>query len=274
MPELPEVETVKRTLASLIVGKTISEVEIRLPRLIRQPDPEEFAWRLQGLTVRGIGRRGKYLLLAVPPYTLVLHLRMEGKLSLHEQGEPYEKHVHLVFRFTDGSELRYKDVRTFGTFDLIPEGDWERVSGLARLGPEPLADDFTPAVLRQRLERKTRSPIKAALLDQSVVAGLGNIYVDEALFQAGIDPRRRVETMTEEELMRLYAAIRDVLQRGIRAGGASVRSYRNGKGEMGYFQLQIAVYGRKGQPCSRCGGEIERIVVGGRGTHLCPRCQT
>lgn len=273
MPELPEVETVKRTLNQLVTGKTIASIDIRLPRLIRQPEPDEFAVLLPSLTIREVDRRGKYLLLKMPPYWLVIHLRMEGKLSLHPSDDPVEKHVHIILRFTDGSELRYKDVRTFGTFDLIPKRETERIPGLAALGPEPLSSDFSPDVLWERLRRKKRSPIKSALLDQTVVAGLGNIYVDEALHQARLSPLKKVGALNKKQTARLFEAIRDVLKRGIAAGGASVRSYLNGKGEMGYFQLQIHVYGKKGDPCPTCGHPIDRIVVGGRGTHYCSQCQ-
>lgn len=273
MPELPEVETVKQILHPRLVGKTIERTEVKLPRMVRQPEPDEFVRLLQGLHVEAVDRRGKYLLIQLPPYTLVIHLRMEGKLSLHSSQEPLAPHVHLVFSFTDGTELRYKDVRTFGTFDLIPRGKEERIPGLAGLGPEPLSRKFTQKGLVEKLERKRRSPVKAALLDQRVVAGLGNIYVDEALHQARIDPTRLVASLTESEVRKIHRAVRDVLRKGIRAGGASVRSYRNSNGDMGYFQLQIRVYGKKGEPCMVCGNEIERIVVGGRGTHICRKCQ-
>lgn len=273
MPELPEVETMRRTLSELILEKKIVDVEVRLPRLIRQPDPDEFARQLAGGQITDIRRRGKYLILEVPPHSLVMHMRMEGQLSLHSTGEPERPHTHIRFVFSDGSELRYRDVRQFGTMDLVPAGQWERVGGLKDLGLEPVGESFTLAAFRKVLERHPRRKLKALLLDQRALAGLGNIYTDEALYLARLHPETMVQELKPAQIRRLHQAIQEVLQRGIEAGGASVRTYLNGKGEMGYFQLQIQVYGRKGQPCPRCGRMIERIVVAGRGTHLCPRCQ-
>lgn len=274
MPELPEVETVRRTLRKHILGQRIVDITIHLPRLIRQPqDSELFQMQLRGLTIQDIDRRGKYLLFQLPPYTLVSHLRMEGKYSIHPIGEKVEKHTHLIFTLENGTELRYRDVRTFGTFDLVPQYDYSSIAGLYDLGPEPLDEDFTFNRFQEICKQKTSRNIKAFLLDQRNIAGLGNIYVDEALYFAKIHPERLVTSLKKTELQRLYDGIRQVLSDGIKAGGASVRTYRNGDGEMGYFQLQIQVYGRKGLPCHCCGTEIERIVVAGRGTHICPHCQ-
>lgn len=274
MPELPEVETVRQTLRKHILGRTIVDIDIRLPRLIRQPEAvEEFKLMLNGLTIREIDRRGKYLLFQIPPFTLVSHLRMEGKYSIHSAGEEIEKHTHVIFVLDNQTELRYRDVRTFGTFDLVPQGNFDSISGLVSLGPEPLEDTFTFEQFRKICNQKTTRNIKAFLLDQTNIAGLGNIYVDEALFYAKIHPEREVSSLTKIELEQLYAGIRKSLSDGVRAGGATVRTYRNSEGEMGYFQLQIEVYGRKGLPCNRCGTPIERIVVAGRGTHICPKCQ-
>ncbi len=274
MPELPEVETVRQTLRKHILGRNIVDIDIRLRRLIRRPEViEEFRLMLIGQTIQEIERRGKYLLLQIPPYTLVSHLRMEGKYSIHQQGDEIEKHTHVIFTLDDHSELRYRDVRTFGTFDLVPQGQYESISGLASLGPEPLEDTFTLEIFRDICSKKTSRNIKAFLLDQTNIAGLGNIYVDEALFYAKIHPEREVSSLRKEELEQLYIGIRKSLSDGVKAGGATVRSYRNSDGEMGYFQLQIEVYGRKGMPCNQCGTPIERIVVAGRGTHICPKCQ-
>lgn len=274
MPELPEVETVRQTLRKHILGRRIIQVDIRLPRLIRQPHTiEEFILNVTGLTITEIERRGKYLLFQMPPFTLVSHLRMEGKYAIHAFGDEVDKHTHVIFTLDDGRELRYRDLRTFGTFDLVPQNRFDSISGLATLGPEPLEEAFTLSMFQQICKRKTARNIKAFLLDQTTVAGLGNIYVDEALFYAGIHPEREVSTLKNKEIEKLYEGIRKCLSEGVKAGGASVRTYRNSDGEMGYFQLQIEVYGRKGQPCNRCGTLIERIVVAGRGTHICPHCQ-
>lgn len=274
MPELPEVETIKETLKQQILGERIADVKITLPRLIRTPkDPHLFRNRSVGLTITDITRRGKYLIFHLPPYRLISHLRMEGRYSVHRAGEPIEKHTHLIFLFQSGRELRYKDVRQFGTFDLVSEGEEHLPLGLTRLGIEPLTPAFTLEAFHRLLTKPTKRNIKAFLLDQKNVAGLGNIYVDEALFHAGIDPERPVSSLTAAERERLFAGIEEVLRQGIRAGGATVRTYRNASGEMGYFQLQLFVYGREGKPCYRCGNPIERIVVQGRGTHLCRHCQ-
>lgn len=273
MPELPEVETIKRTLEHQIVGKTVDEVSVFLPRIIKEPpDPELFGEMLQGRTVKGVGRRGKFLLIHLDPWVLVSHLRMEGRYRMESSEAPVEKHTHVIFRFTDKTELRYRDVRQFGTMHLWPKGEELERLPLVKLGPEPLSEAFTPEMFAQRLRsRKTR--MKALLLNQEFLSGLGNIYVDESLFSAGIHPERPVQSLTDDEVKRLYTSIRSTLVKAIEAGGSSVRSYVNGNGEMGMFQLRIQVYGRRGEPCPRCGEPIERRVVAGRGTHLCPRCQ-
>jgi formamidopyrimidine-DNA glycosylase len=273
LPELPEVETVRRTLQQLIVGKTIQDVTISLPRIIQHPDDVElFRQHLIGTTVTDVQRRGKFLKILCDPWVMVSHLRMEGKYRVVESSEPIEKHTHVIFHFTDGTELRYKDVRQFGTMHLFPLGEEEMNLPLKKLGPEPLSDEFTLEWFRQTLpKRKTK--IKAVLLNQEYLVGLGNIYVDESLFSAGIHPERSASALSEEEMERLYHSIKETLSKAIEAGGSSVRSYLNGQGEMGMFQLQIQVYGRKNEPCNRCGAPIERMVVAGRGTHICPKCQ-
>ncbi|MBH8603906.1 MULTISPECIES: DNA-formamidopyrimidine glycosylase [unclassified Thermoactinomyces] len=273
MPELPEVETVRRTLNKLVVGKTICDVTVHLPRLIREPaDVELFRKELVGTTITEIGRRGKFLKIVCPPWVLVSHLRMEGKYRLARQNEPYEKHTHVIFHFTDGTELRYRDVRQFGTMHLFPAGEEEQHLPLKKLGPEPLSDQFTLEWFQAALTRRM-TKIKAVLLNQEFLVGLGNIYVDESLFSAGIHPERPASSLSAAEVERLYHSIKKTLSEAIKSGGSSVRSYVNGEGEMGMFQLQIQVYGRKNEPCLRCGNAIERIVVAGRGTHFCPECQ-
>ncbi|MCH5584381.1 DNA-formamidopyrimidine glycosylase [Shimazuella sp. AN120528] len=273
MPELPEVETVRRTLSSLIVGKTIREVTVSLPRIIRKPDDiKEFADKLAGTTITSVDRRGKFLKLFADPYVLVSHLRMEGKYRMAKSTDPVEKHDHVIFHFTDGTELRYKDVRQFGTMDLFLRGEEDNDAPLGKLGPEPLSDEFTRQWFQSQLSKKT-TKIKALLLNQHFLVGLGNIYVDEALHRAKIHPERAAKSLTKKEVSELFQAIRETLQTAIDAGGSSVRSYVNGQGEMGYFQLQIKVYGRKNEPCYTCGNPISRLIVAGRGTHICNTCQ-
>ncbi|MCL6593007.1 MAG: DNA-formamidopyrimidine glycosylase [Alicyclobacillus sp.] len=272
MPELPEVETVRRALAQLLPGKTVDQVEVRLARLIRTPaDPDEFAASLQGLTLTDVRRRGKYLLFEYPPFVLVSHLRMEGQYRLTAADEPEAPHTHVVIHFTDGTQLRYRDVRQFGTMDLLPAGaDLPR--GLAELGPEPFDPALDAQAFYVRLHKR-QAPVKAVLLDQRCLAGLGNIYVDEALFLAGLHPQRAACRLTVRECAALLAAIRDVLTRAIAAGGSSVKSYVDGHGRHGGFQVELNVYSRTGQPCRRCGHPVEKLRIAGRGTHVCPVCQ-
>lgn len=272
MPELPEVENVKRSLESLVVGKTIKSVYVGLPRIIRTPDDAlRFQAELTDCTVEAVGRRGKYLIFDVPPFRLISHLRMEGQYRLAEGNEEVAPHTHVIFHFTDGSELRYRDVRQFGTMDLIAKGA-PLPRGLALLGPEPFDPNLTPAVFYRMLHKRT-APVKAVLLNQECIAGLGNIYVDEALFAAGIHPARSAGKLTKRQAEQLLKEIHIVLERAINAGGSSIRTYVNGYGRHGGFQMALAVYAREGQPCRRCGTLLEKTRVAGRGTHYCPKCQ-
>ncbi|PRS05804.1 DNA-formamidopyrimidine glycosylase [Bacillus halotolerans] len=273
MPELPEVETVRRTLTGLVRGKTIKSVEIRWPNIIKRPaEPEEFARNLAGETIQSIGRRGKFLLFNLDHYVMVSHLRMEGKYGLHQEEEPDDKHVHVIFTMTDGTQLRYRDVRKFGTMHLFKPGEEAGELPLSQLGPEPDAEEFTSAYLKARLA-KTNRAVKTALLDQKTVVGLGNIYVDEALFRAGVHPETKANQLSDKKIKKLHAEIKNTLQEAIDAGGSTVRSYINSQGEIGMFQLQHFVYGKIDEPCKNCGTMITKIVVGGRGTHFCAKCQ-
>ncbi|MED4788341.1 DNA-formamidopyrimidine glycosylase [Bacillus atrophaeus] len=273
MPELPEVETVRRTLTGLVRGKTIKSVEIRWPNIIKRPaEPEEFARNLIGETIQSIGRRGKFLLFHLDHFVMVSHLRMEGKYGLHQAEDPDDKHVHVVFTMTDGTQLRYRDVRKFGTMHLFHPGEEMRELPLSQLGPEPNDKEFTDAYLKERL-MKTNRAVKTALLDQKAVVGLGNIYVDEALFRAGIHPETKANQLSAKKIKKLHEEIKNTLQEAIDAGGSTVRSYINSQGEIGMFQLRHFVYGKKDKPCKTCGTMISKIVVGGRGTHFCAKCQ-
>lgn len=271
MPELPEVETVRRGLEALIVGKTILRVDVSLARIIRHPSVLEFQERLQNKRIESVGRRGKYLLFEVPPYTLVSHLRMEGQYRVAQPADSIAPHTHVIFYLSDDTELRYRDVRQFGTMDAISEFE-EMPSGVTALGPEPFDAALSAQSLRECLHRRN-APIKSVLLNQSCIAGLGNIYVDEALFLAGIHPLTKASRIGEKRAKLLLESIRDVLTRAIDAGGSSVRTYVNGYGRHGGFQMQLHVYGRNGEPCLRCGQPIEKTRLGGRGTHFCPNCQ-
>ncbi|MFC4183555.1 DNA-formamidopyrimidine glycosylase [Saccharococcus thermophilus] len=273
MPELPEVEIIRRTLIPLTVGKTIEEVQVFWPKIVQYPaDVTEFAETLKGQTIHDVERRGKFLKLMLDTHVLISHLRMEGRYVVWRKEDPIEPHTHVIFRFTDGTELRYRDVRKFGTMHLYRKGEEDARLPLSQLGPEPFSETFTANFLAKRL-RKTNRTIKTVLLDQTVVVGLGNIYVDESLFRAGIHPERIASSLTDEEVARLHREMVTILQEAIEKGGSTVRSYVNTQGESGTFQLQLFVYGRKGEPCKRCGQPIQKTVVAGRGTHYCPSCQ-
>lgn len=273
MPELPEVETVCRTLSELIIGKTIQEVRVTLPRIIRKPaDPDQFCLELKDETIRAVNRRGKFIKIIMDQIVLVSHLRMEGRYGLYDKDEPIEKHTHVFFTFTEGTELRYKDVRQFGTMDLFKRGEEDNLPPLQKLGLEPLDPSFTFERFRQAIKNKT-TKIKPLLLNQEYIVGLGNIYVDEVLFRAGIYPEKQANRLTKQQLEKLHQAIIETLTEAVDAGGSSIKSYVNGQGEMGMFQQQLNVYGRKGEPCHKCGTPIERFVLGGRGTHVCTKCQ-
>jgi formamidopyrimidine-DNA glycosylase len=273
LPELPEVETVRKTLENLVLNKTIQHVTITWPKMIKNPtEINQFIDALKGQTIKGIGRRGKFLIFYTDVYALVSHLRMEGKYAVYPKDEPYDKHTHVIFHFTDGTELRYKDVRKFGTMHLFKKSTEFEIPPLIDLGPEPFSEDFTLDYLSQKLQRTNRK-IKPTLLDQKIVVGLGNIYVDEALFRAKIHPETIANTLNKEQLLKLHQEIIKTLSEAVQKGGSTIRSYINSQGEIGMFQLELFVYGRKGESCKDCGQDLEKTVVGGRGTHFCPNCQ-
>ncbi|GIO31352.1 MULTISPECIES: DNA-formamidopyrimidine glycosylase [Paenibacillus] len=274
MPELPEVETVKRTLNQLVKGKVIDRVTVNLARIIQRPDDiDQFAFMLAGHTIQGVERRGKFLRILLDGLVLVSHLRMEGRYGVYASSDPVEKHTHVIFHFNDGTELRYKDVRQFGTMHLFKPGEEFHSPPLNKLGLEPLDPEFTVDKFKEALRGKT-SKIKAVLLNQAYVVGIGNIYVDESLFRVGIHPEQPANTLTDEQFRDLHQAVVATLSEAVEVGGSSIKSYVNGQGEMGMFQHQLKIYGRQNEPCVACGTPIEKTVVGGRGTHYCPNCQT
>ncbi|MEM7169195.1 MAG: bifunctional DNA-formamidopyrimidine glycosylase/DNA-(apurinic or apyrimidinic site) lyase [Pseudomonadota bacterium] len=281
MPELPEVETVVRGLRPKLEGRRLAQVLQRRDHL-RFPLPDEFVARLEGQGVTHITRRAKYMLIHLSGGEVLLcHLGMSGRMIIVEQGAktppPLDKHDHIVFTTDQGHQIRFNDARRFGMMDLAKSDDLDRHPLLSGLGPEPLGNDFNGPALAAALKGK-RSPIKAALLDQRVVAGLGNIYVCEALYFAGLSPRRQAYTVQGQRAERLAQAVRQVLQRAIAAGGSSLRDYVQADGEFGYFQHDWAVYGREGLSCPTCAqspepGHIKRLVQSGRSSFFCPRCQ-
>lgn len=273
MPELPEVETVKQTLKRLVQHKTIQDVEVFWPNIVKLPDDvEEFKSNLQQQTILDIHRKGKFILFELNDYMLISHLRMEGKYSVHAGGEPVKKHTHAIFSFTDGQELRYNDVRKFGTMHIVKKGAELEQKPLNQLGPDPFEAAFTFEYFYKKLH-KTERVIKSALLDQTIVAGLGNIYVDETLFQAKVNPLKKASKLTKKEVKTIQEEAKLILQHAIELGGTTVRTYVNSSGEMGMFQQALHVYGQENNPCKNCGKPIVKMKIGGRGTHVCMNCQ-
>lgn len=269
MPELPEVETVARALRPQLVGRSITGVRNTWPRHIDRPDSAELRHRLQGLTVRDATRRAKFLVFPLTgEETLIIHLRMTGHLAVVDASLPTDKHTHTVFELDNGQELRFRDTRKFGRVYLVQ--DPQEVLGA--LGPEPLADDFTAESLAAIIEGRKRL-LKPFLLDQSMIAGIGNIYADEALFYARLHPERRTDTLSRAEIEALHAGIRHTLALGIAREGASISTYVKPDGQKGDMQNAVNVFRRTGQSCYRCGDVIQRIIVGGRSTHYCATCQ-
>lgn len=273
MPELPEVETIKGTLEQLIINKTIAEVEVFWGNIIKKPDDvEQFKHLLMNQTFQSVKRRGKFLLFYLDDYCLVSHLRMEGKYRVVPSETKKHKHTHVIFNLTNKEALHYNDVRKFGTMHLHPIGEEMNHAPLKTLGPEPFDEDFTFDYFKQRLN-KTERYIKVALLDQTLVTGLGNIYVDETLFKAGVHPMRRAKTLTDQEIKKVQQAAIETLKEAVELGGTTIRSYVDSQGEMGMFQQELFVYGQENQACQHCGGEILKLKVAGRGTHICASCQ-
>lgn len=282
MPELPEVETVRRGLQPAMEGATIERAQVNRPDL-RWPFPERMAERLTGAKVTQLRRRSKYILADLDTNeSLLIHLGMSGRMTV--SGDPLgqfahdhpqaEKHDHVVFDMHNGARVTFNDPRRFGAMDLLPSDTTETHPLIAKLGPEPLGNDFHESYLAERLAGKN-TPIKSALLDQRIVAGLGNIYVCEALYRAGIAPKRKAGAISQARAHSLVPIIRQVLQEAIEAGGSSLRDFRQADGELGYFQHSFDVYGREGEPCKTpdCTSKISRITQSGRSSFYCPQCQ-
>jgi formamidopyrimidine-DNA glycosylase len=273
MPELPEVETIRLALQPHLVGRRFERVDINDPRLVRPFEPTAVAAELEGERVAALDRRGKYLVVRFESgRVLLIHLRMTGSLRHAAAGsladDPYRR---AVVKLDDGSDVAYRDVRRFGTWHLL-EPDEVDPYLQQRLGREPLERTFTARRLGERLAGR-KAPIKAALLDQRTVAGLGNIYVDEALWRAEVHPLRPAGTLEDDDIARLTKGIRQALRAGIARQGASLRDYSTPDGRRGRMQERFRVYGREGEPCPRCGTPIDKIRAGGRGTWYCPNCQ-
>jgi formamidopyrimidine-DNA glycosylase len=274
VPELPEVETIRAGLAPRLTGRTLDRVDILDPRLTRPEPPELVAAALEGEVVADVRRRGKYLIVVFESGRhLLVHLRMTGNV-LHPapEGRKDDPHVRAVVRLDDGSDVTYRDVRRFGTWELLEPGELEAYFAARRLGVEPLGRSFTAVGLGRSLAGR-RAPIKAALLDQRAAAGIGNIYADEALWYARVNPLTPAGELGEEQVAALREGVRKALRLGIRRQGATLRDYRGADGGRGRMQHEFRVYGREGEPCERCGTPIAKTRAAGRGTWYCPTCQ-
>jgi len=292
MPELPEVETIRRALEKPLQGGTVSKVELTLPRLLLDAKPLDMARSLPGQTVRGVIRRGKYLILEFDRDTVVFHLGMTGQLTFAPSdaienpefhrtvtgmqkpkgAHPVDKHTHLVLFLTNGGKLMFRDPRTFGKILFISGHKWADHPRVGKLGPEPLDLRIQPFLKEKKSDFSSR-PIKSLLLDQSFLAGVGNIYADEALFASGIHPRRLAKTLKPEERNRLMTHVKSVLKKGIKYQGTTFSDYRKPDGSSGDNYERLMAYGRGGRPCRRCGTVMKKTVVAQRGTVFCPKCQ-
>ncbi|MDR0691335.1 MAG: DNA-formamidopyrimidine glycosylase [Streptococcaceae bacterium] len=273
MPELPEVEIIRRGLEQYVLGKTIKKVDVLFAGIVDAPEVAVFSEKLQGERIEAILRRGKFLIFKLANHDLLSHLRMEGKYEFHEQKEEMvAKHVHVIFTFTDDTQLCYKDTRKFGRMTLVEKDQACFYKGLQKLGPEPTVADFSFLIFWKQLANLKKS-IKPLLLEQKLVVGLGNIYADEVLWKVQIHPRQPGNTLLQKEVSALHQAIIEILAQAIAKGGTTIRSYQNAWGKIGHFQSELKVYGRMGKPCFRCEAKIEKIQLTGRGTHYCPKCQ-
>lgn len=273
MPEMPEVEMIRRTLIHKVSGQRIKEVEFLLSRLVKWPSAGEFQAVLTGKVIVDLTRRGKYLLFHLDNHQImVVHLRMTGRLSYVTPGMEIDRFTRIIFKLDNGDRLIYGDTRTLGTLYLLPPDELWRISGLATMGPEPLSVEFSLDYLAEML-KKRHGNIKAVLLNQKYIGGLGNIYVDESMAIANIHPERIASSLTDDEVELLFHAINQVIADGIKHGGTTFRDYRDGNGKSGSHQHHLTVYGRKMAPCLTCGTAILWKTIAGRGTHFCPECQ-
>ncbi len=273
MPELPEVEAVRRVLEPQIQERAIEQIVVNRPEVIAHPTADAFCRRLMGQTIDRMTRRGKFLVILLKTSdTLIIHLRMTGCLLLTPSDFPEEKHTHLVFRLSNGKELRFSDTRRFGRFWLLEKGETDTYSGMEKLGREPFASDFTAEYLSVRLGKRKKA-IKECLMDQSVIAGIGNIYSDEILFTAGIYPARSANSLTSAEWIRLSAAIVEQLSFFVKQNEMTPEEYLQTRGQDYRNTPFLRVYGHEGEPCPNCGDSLRRMVIGGRSSTFCSHCQ-
>ncbi len=286
MPELPEVETIVADLRPHLVGRTIVCCELAFPTIVRHPEPEEFVDAVAGMRIESMGRRGKYILARLAPsrpfgpdfpasgeeLLLVVHLGMTGQLRLVDEVVPLAKHTHAVFFLDDGRQLRYRDPRRFGRLLVGTQEALLSARKMPRLGPEPIDPDFAAEQLYRQLRRRS-APLKAVLLDQKAIAGVGNIYADESLHRARLRPTRVASTVSRQSARRLHESLRESLELAIANRGSSVDTYRDAWGEVGGQQEKLLVYGRAGEPCFTCGRPLSSVRIAGRTSVFCRRCQ-
>ena len=273
MPELPEVETVKEALNQTVKGQTIKEIELRYEPMVKNMSADEFKEKLINQTIQEVSRRGKYLVFHFDDYQLLSHLRMEGKYFYVDSDFELNPHVHVIFTLENGKRLLYQDTRKFGTYHLYDKAfDLETTAPFQVLGLEPFATEFTPSYVKEKIQNK-KKPIKSLLLDQTVVCGLGNIYVDEVLYRARLHPLTSSSELTDKDIANVVKYTVEVLARAIELGGTTIRTFRSSHGVSGTFQNELLVHQRKGENCYECHTPIEKIKVGGRGTYFCPTCQ-
>ena len=272
MPELPEVETVRKTLKNMILGRKITSIDVHYSKIIKDLNVKDFKLKLVGKTFKDIQRYGKYLIFVLDDIALISHLRMEGKYFLKNQSEKLEKHEHIIFNFDDGGSLRYHDVRKFGTMDLRNLEDIHTTNPIHKLGLEPFDDKMSVPYLKSKLQKRSTA-IKTCLLDQHIVTGLGNIYVDEVLFLSKLNPKLSAANLKSNDYKNIIENSRNVLNKAIKLGGTTIRSYTSSLGVTGLFQNELNVHTKKGEPCPVCNTTIEKTKVNGRGTYFCPICQ-
>jgi formamidopyrimidine-DNA glycosylase len=273
MPELPEVETIVADLRPHLVGRTILRCELAFPTIVRYPEPDDFVDQVAGMRIQAMGRRGKYIVISLDhSVLLVVHLGMTGQLRLVEAQAPLEKHTHAVFLLDDGRQLRYRDPRRFGRLLLGTEQALLSARKMPRLGPEPIDPGFGADQLYRSLRRRNTA-LKAVLLDQRAIAGVGNIYADESLHRARLRPDRIARTVSRKSTQRLHESLRESLQLAIANRGSSVDTYRDAWGELGGQQERLLVYGRAGEPCFTCGRPLRSKRIAGRTTVYCANCQ-
>ena len=273
MPELPEVETVKEALNQTVKGQTIKDIELRYEPMVKNMSADEFKEKLINQTIQEVSRRGKYLVFHFDDYQLLSHLRMEGKYFYVDSDFELNSHVHVIFTLENGKRLLYQDTRKFGTYHLYDKAiDLETTAPFQVLGLEPFATEFTPSYVKEKIQNK-KKPIKSLLLDQTVVCGLGNIYVDEVLYRARLHPLTSSSELTDKDIENVVKYTVEVLARAIELGGTTIRTFRSSHGVSGTFQNELLVHQRKGENCYECHTPIEKIKVGGRGTYFCPTCQ-